>query len=228
MASVKSVVSPPTVRTTTSGLRRIKSHEPGQRVMTEAIALLFSYYTPKDSPPPTPEEFFAYLRHLQQQTYSILVPGPRRKISNKLLGAATSSTPFSNQYELLDLIQPLAFPKAGRNLVSSIVQAHAIGMRALTTYCTLVQDDSDAILKTHIAEPFIWFADQLYHDLLCFSEKGLGISLTFIKQGIEKISADGKIRLSVIFGNYDKYFSSYGVDAMNLLYTYLTYRLSRE
>ena len=226
MASVKSVVSPPTVRTTTSGLRRIKSHEPGQRVMTEAIALLFSYYTPKDALSPTPEEFFAYLRHLQQQCYSILVPGPRRKISNKLLGGAISSAPFSNQYELLDNIQPL--PKCGRNLVSSIVQAHAIGMRALTTYCTLVQDDSDSILKTHIADPFIWYADQLYHDLLCFRDKGLGMSLTFIKEGVEKLSTDGKMRLSVIFSNYDKFFSSYGADAMNLLSIYLTYKLSRE
>lgn len=221
MASVK---SPSTARMQTSScMRRIRSHEPGQRVMTEAIALLFSYYAPKDTPSPMPEEFFAYLRHLRQQSYIILIPGPRRKIGSKLLGCTPNSAPFSNQYELLDSIEPLS--KSGRNLITSIVQAHAIGMRALTTYSALVQDESENMLKTHIGEPFIWFCDQLYHDLLCFNEKGIGMSLTFIKNGIGKINIESKIRLSAIYDDYNKYFSTYGSDAIHLLTTYLTHLL---
>jgi hypothetical protein len=225
--SVKSSLSPLAVRTTTTGLRRIKSHEPGQRVMTEAIALLFSYYTPKDALPPTPEEFFNYLRHLQQQSYAILVPGPRRKVSSKLLGGALNSAPFSNHYTLLDSIEPL--PKNGRTLVNSIVQAHAIGMRALTTYCALVQDDSDNMLRTHIAEPFVWFANQLYHDLLNFHEKGLGLTLSLIHEGIaylnENISRGSKLRLNIFYGTYSKYFDSYSAEQIEQLRKYLVIKL---
>jgi len=223
MASVKSAVAISKIRTGLSSLRRIKSHEPGQRVMTEAIALLFSYYAPKDCIPPMPEEFFDYLRYLRQQTYNILVPGPRRKISSKLLGSISNVAPFSNHYDLLDSIEPLS--KTNNNLINSIVQAHAIGMRALTTYTALVQDDSNSNFKTHIAEPFIWYTNQLYHDLICLNEKGLGLSLTFIKNGVEKISENGKIRLAVIYDNYDKYFSCYGIDSLFILVNYLILRL---
>ena len=227
MASVKTVASPSAVRTQTTGLRRIKSHEPGQRVMTEAIALLFSYYAPCDTP--MPEEFFAYVRFLQQQSYLILVPGTRRKVSAKLLGGAMNAAPFSNHYALLDSIEPL--PKGGgRNLVTSIVQAHAIGMRALTTYSALVQDDTENTLKTHIAEPFIWFSEQLYHSLLNFDEKALGLSLSFIKDGIaylcKNISrAGGKLRLSLFYDAYSKYFDSFGKSDFDLLLKYLTAKL---
>jgi hypothetical protein len=195
--------------------------------MTEAIALLFTFHTPKDSLAPTPEEFFNYCRHLQQQSYTILVPGPRRKVSNKLLGGALNTAPFSNHYALLDTIQPL--PKSGRNLVNSIVQAHTIGMRALTTYCTLVQDDTDNMLKTHVAEPFIWFSDLLYHSLLNFHEKGLGLTLNFINEGIcylnENISRGSKLRLSIFYGTYSKYFEQFGVESVEQLHKYLSTRL---
>ena len=226
MASVKTVASPSTLRTSTTGLRRIKSHEPGQRVMTEAIALLFSYYEPSETP--MPEEFFTYVRFLQQQSYLALVPGARRKVSAKLLGGPVNNAPFSNHYAVLDSIEPL--PKGGRNLVTSIVQAHAIGMRALTTYSALVQDDSENSLKTHIAEPFVWYSGQLYYSLLNFEEKGLGLSLSFIKEGVSYLSKHvirngSKLRLSVFYETYSKYFEYFGKMDIEALLKYLATKL---
>jgi hypothetical protein len=189
--------------------------------MTEAIAFLFSYYTPKENIAPNPEEFFTYVRNLSIQTYHILVPGPRRRVSNRLLGSS-GGIPFSNNFELLDSIEPLQGP---RSLVNSIVQAHAIGMRALTVYSAFVEDYTDDILRSHIAEPFIWYSGLLYHDLLKFRECGLGLSLTFIKDGITFIGSHlSKMRLHNLYETYDKFNERRGA-SFELLTKYLTVAL---
>jgi hypothetical protein len=205
-------------------LRRIKSHEPGQRVMTEAIAFLFAYagtqygLKGKDCVPPSAEEFFAYVRHLSTQTYHVYVPGVRRKVSNRLLGGAAS--PFQGLSEFLDFIEPL---NGARTLVSSLIQAQNIGLRALTCYNAFVDDESDIGLKSHIAEPFVWFSSILFYDAVNYRERGLGSALRFIQEGVAYLlkHAAGKRRLAYLFEMYEKY-AERGVPLNEVFRTYLS------
>ena len=188
--------------------------------MTEAIALLFSYSAQNKTIPPSPEEFFAYVRNLSTQTYQVLVPGPRRRISSRLIGA---SSPFTH-FDFLNSIEPL---NGLRTLVSSLVQAHAIGMRALTIYCALVAEEgADSLLRTHIAEPFVWYSNLLYHDMLNFRENGLGLTLSYINDGVSFLSSNKiKMRIFTLFEMYDKY-ESRNADSLVLLEKFLANALS--
>lgn len=216
MASVRSAPIHPS--RTTGCFRRIKSHEPGQRVMTEAIAFLFGYYG-ADTTPPTPEEFFSYARHLSTQTYHVCVPCIRRKVSNRLLGGG--SPPYCGLVQFLDSIEPVL---GTRNLASSLIQAQNIGLQALILYNAFVEIDSDMFLKTHIAEPFLWFSSLLFYETLNYREHGLGAALHYLQDGVVYLEKHaGKKRLSCYFEAYAKYAER----SIPLNITFMKYLLSQ-
>ncbi len=210
-----------TSRTSTVGMRRIKSHEPGQRVMTEAIAFLFTYYS---SDAPIPEEFFAYARGLCIQTYHLMCPGPRRRISSRLLGGTTKerSDDATTNSAFYDSIEPLQ----SDSLLHRLIQAQNIALRALITYTAFVDDDSEKTVKTHIAEPFIWFSAQLFHDSLKYRENCIGAALHYIQDGVVSVvkSASGRrLKLSAYFEAYNAYMKS-NADIFGKLQKYLVAR----
>ncbi len=169
MASVRTSTPPmQTSRTSTVGMRRVKSHEPGQRVMTEAIAFLFTYFGNGEITP-SPEEFFALCRHLALQTYHENCGSPRRKVSSRLLGSS-ASMPFLSLYPFLHRIEPLT----SSSLTDRLIQAQNVGLRALITYSAFVDEDTEKSLKTHIVEPYIWFSDLLFHDTLHYRTNVMG------------------------------------------------------
>ena len=215
-----SVCSTHSVDPLSKTIRRIKSHEPGQRVMTEAIALLFMYYSQKysleksDFITPSPEEYFDYLRHLQNQTYAIMIPNLRRRLSVKLTGVS-NNPPFVNNYDFLNYIEPLI----DDDLSSRLIQALAIGLRALTVYKAMVINDDDDMFKTH--EPLVWYTSILFHDSLEFRARGLTISSSFVKEGIRFIQKNSqKMRIGSFFDNYTK-FSTHHYLLFELLRKYL-------
>lgn len=216
----------PSWRTSTSSLRRIKSHEPGQRVMTEAIAFLFTYYTPlyeskTSALPPSAEEFVAYVRNLSLQTYHACVPVPRRQLNSRLLGTPVSDTPFESMYEFLDFIQPCR--RSG--LVSQLIQAQNIGLYALITYTAFIDDDSEKTLKTHIVEPYVWYSSILFHDLLEYRSNCMGTALRYIQNGVEYLTKHaGKRRVSAYFDAYSSYEKS-NAEVFQSLYKYLVVKL---
>lgn len=208
-------------RTSTSSLRRIKSHEPGQRVMTEAIAFLFTYYAQQyPGIAPSVEEFFAYTRNLSLQTYHVLVPLTRRQVGSRMLGGSPSS--FETLLPFLDFIEPCR--KSG--LVHQLIQAQNIGLRALVTYIAFVDDDSEKMLKTHIVEPYVWYSSTLFHDLLDYKANCIGAALRYIQDGVVfLLKSGGKRRLSTFFDTYDLYKKS-KEEIFVVLYKYLVSRMA--
>lgn len=201
MASVR-VSTNPTLsnRTSTVGMRRVKSHEPGQRVMTEAIAFLFAC---KTSEPPTPEEFFTLCRALSVQTYHLMFSSPRRKIASRLLGS--SNLPFSSLQAFLDTLET----PTDDSLVARLLQAQNIGLQALVTFNAFVDDDSDKSLKTHIVEPYLWFSNILFHDSLDYQTVCGGAAMHFIQDGVAHLlKMAGRRRMVAYFEAYDLYKSS--------------------
>jgi hypothetical protein len=181
-------------------MRRVKSHEPGQRVMTEAIAFLF---TCKSAEPPSPEEFFALCRNLCTQTYNEKYGSPRRKVASRLLGGSTP-TPFATLPAFLTTLEPLA----DDSLAARLIQAQNIGLQALITYTAFVDDDSEKSLKTHLAEPYLWFSNILYHDSVEYRTNCGGAALRFLQEGVVYLvsRARGKARrMSAYFDSYDIY-----------------------
>jgi len=200
MASVRSVATAPASRFHTSGMRRVKSHEPGQRVMTEAIAFLF---TCKSSEPPSPEEFFTLCRNLCTQTYNEKYASPRRKIASRLLGGG-AHTPFSALSSFVGSIEPLA----DESLAARLIQAQNIGLQALITYTAFIDDDSEKTLKTHIADPYLWFSNILYHDSLDYKTYCGGAAMRYIQEGVVyllKIAGSKARRLATYMDSYDSY-----------------------
>jgi hypothetical protein len=222
MASVRTSTPPmQTSRTSTVGMRRIKSHEPGQRVMTEAIAFLFTYYA-NDEIAPSPEEFFALCRHLSLQTYHETSSGIRRRVSSRLLGSA-GSTPFLSLYPFLHCIEPLA----SSALSDRLIQAQNIALRALITYTAFVDDNSDKSLKTHIVEPFLWFSSLLFHDSLDYRTNCVGSALKFIQDGCVFLIKRGGRRLMSYFEAYSDFAHAHE-DIFKNQKKYLDFKLVRE
>lgn len=226
MTSVRASTPPiQASRTSTVGMRRVKSHEPGQRVMTEAIAFLFTYYA-NDKIAPSPEEFFAVCRHLAVQTYHVAEAGVRRRVSSRLLGSA-GSAPFLSLYPFLHRIEPLT----SSALSDRLIQAQNIGLRALITYTAFVDDDSDKTLKTHIVEPFLWFSALLFHDSLDYRINYAGTALKFIQDGCtyllkQSIIRSGR-RLSAFFEVYSDFVETHN-DIFKNQKRYLDFKLCKE
>ena len=204
---------------TAGGMRRIKSHEPGQRVMTEAIAFLFAFYGRGDAP--MPEEFFALCRHLSTQSYQSMNASPRRKLSSRLIGSASSQ--FLSLYEFLEDIEPLT----DNSLSSRLIQAQNIGLRALITYTAFVEDDTEKTAKTHIIEPYIWLSNILFHDSLDYRGRCMGAALQYINDGVLAVlKYDGKRRVSAYFDCYDCYKKD-NSDVFLILKKYLDFMLTK-
>lgn len=228
MASVKSANATLPCRTITAGIRRCKSHEPGQRVMTEAIAFLFTFYATQYSVKessficPTAEEFFSYARHLSLQTYHCMVPGMRRRVSSRVFGAGENgSAQFLNLYSFFDCIEPLE----SCDLASRLIQAQNIGLRALTAFTAFVDDDTDKTLKTHIIEPYVWFSGILFHDALKYRENVIGAALHYIQDGVLYLAKYGGKRCNGLFEAYNAYKKS-KEDIFCILNKYLSGYLS--
>ena len=202
------VVSAPSVtrHATVGGIRRCKSHEPGQRVMTEAIAFLFSYSGSRyKGDTPSVEEFLDYVRGLSLQTYHTLIaPGVRRRLNSRLLGGPSEGRGFELYFGFLESVEPLL---GERNLATAILQAQNIGLRALTLYNAFVVDSDDDFLRTHVAEPFVWYSRLLYHDSLDFQTRGLGVCLSFVQSGVMYLNkhVEAKNSVSAYFIAYDSY-----------------------
>jgi hypothetical protein len=186
MASVKVSTSTANTGHQTVGIRRCKSHEPGQRVMMEAIAFLFTYYAMqiKDASfiTPSAEEYFSYVAHLSTKTYHRLVQIHRRKVSNRLLGIKEPN--YETIQSFLNFIEPCDCSSSKTNLTAQLIQAQNIGITALIVYNTFISDEVENSAKTHVVEPFVWYTGILYHDLIHFRDHGLGIALHFIQDGI--------------------------------------------
>ena len=163
----------------------------------------------------------AYVRNLSLQTYHVLVPGPRRQVSSRLLGSSVSDTPFASLYEFLDFIQPCK--RTG--LVSQLIQAQNIGLYALVTYTAFIDDDSEKTLKTHIIEPYLWYSSILFHDLLEYRTNCMGIALRYLQNGVHYLDKNaGKRRLASFFDAYEVYEKA-NVEVFQSLYKYLVGKL---
>jgi hypothetical protein len=152
--------------------------------MMEAIAFLFAYSGARYSSGAVPsvEEFLDYVRGLSLQTYTFMTPGIRRRVSNRLLGCALSEgRGFDLYFNFLDSLEPLY---GERSLATMILQAQNIGLRALTIYNAFVVESAEDYLRSHIAEPFVWYSRVLYHDSLDFQTRGLGLCLSFVQSGV--------------------------------------------
>ena len=201
MASVRSSVA----AVSETRMRRIISHEPGQRVMTEAIAFLFAYsstqYKKSGFICPGPDEFFAYVRSLALQTYHRLVPGPRRAVSARLLGASGAKQ-FESFMDFLNFIEPRG-PTANDPLIESLYQALSIGVKALSVYTCFIECDESGMERTHIYEPINWYCGILFHDALCFRERLLGGILAYIGDSI--VYMDAHVRKNKVQYFFDAY-----------------------
>lgn len=205
MASVRSSMA----AVSETRMRRVISHEPGQRVMTEAIAFLFAYSTTQYKKPgficPGPDEFFTYVRSLALQTYHRLVPGPRRAVSVRLLGVAGGAKQFESFMDFLNFIEPRR-PTSSDPLIDSLYQALSIGVRALSVYTSFIDCDESGMERTHIYEPINWYCGILFHDALRFRERLLGGILTYIGDSIVYMDAHvRKNKVQCFFYAYSRF-----------------------
>jgi hypothetical protein len=180
--------------------------------MTEAIAFLFAYSGPRyvakvGGDVPSVEEFLDYVRDLSLQTYHCVVaPGVRRRISNRLLGALEGGRRFEIYAGFLEWLEPVV---GERGLCATLLQAQNIGLRALTIYNAFVVDSSDDFLRSHVAEPFVWYSRTLYHECLGFHTRGLGLCLSFVQEGVAYLESHVETKNSI-----SAFFSAYGEFSM--------------
>jgi len=92
-----------------------------------------------------------------------------------------------------------------RSLVGRLLQAQNIGLRALTIYNAFVVDSADDYLRSHVAEPFVWYSRTLYHESLGFQTRGLGLCLTFVQEGVRYLEKHVEAKNSV-----SAFFTAYG------------------
>lgn len=187
-----------------SCMHRVKSMEPGQRIMTEAIAFLFSYYGPlyaeKSSSfiTPTPEEFFAYVKYLNLQTYYVFVPVIRRKLSKGFLPEQTDIIKFVNLLHFFDFIEKLE----EKSLTAYIIQAHNIGLRALSTYLKFIDEIT-------YSEPFNWFTSILMYSSIEYKTYCSAVSNAYLENCINYLNKNvAKKRLMFYFKWYTVFYES--------------------
>lgn len=136
--------------------KRRSGGPPGSRVMTEAIALYFSYAEPqyaKRNPLfvcPGPEAFFAHVTRLECLNRT---QGAQRRSLRFAAAAAETTAEF---LDFLDSLVPP--PKSNRTL-----QAVMIAERALAGYVYLLgKDDSEDWPRSHLIQPLGWFLKLLF------------------------------------------------------------------
>lgn len=156
-----------TLRTTNScrPTHRRSAPASGERVMTEAIALLFSSisldYT-KSHPgflTPTPEEFFGSAKAIEiamRNTHAV------RRVGF-LKTEAAAQTPEKHAFQkFLAFIQPISDKSIP--LPFTLLQAQQyleIAIKALSIYCVFLHYEED-MHRTHVFEPMRWFLQMLF------------------------------------------------------------------
>ena len=146
--------------------RRRSAPSTGERVMTEAIALLFSSasfdYT-KSHPgflTPAPEEFFGSAKAIE---VAIRAPHAVRRVGFLKAESSSATSPEKQQFQkFLAFLQPIV----EKSVPFSIAQAQAqqylgIAIKALSIYCVFLDYEED-MYRTHVVEPLRWFVQLLF------------------------------------------------------------------